>query len=201
MKKIAKKILSYFGLQMSRSDNSRQVSNFDQDSMLVGIHRAKMLNINPTTIIDVGAAEGKWTLSTMEVWPESQYVLVEPLEERKQELQQLTIQHKNTHLVPAGAGAKKSTIDFFVTKDLDGSGIADNGTGARKVTIEITTIDDEVSRLGLPGPYCINLDTHGFEVPIFEGAENTLQQTELLIIECYGFQIAPNHFYSGKCVN
>jgi hypothetical protein len=34
------------------------------------------------------------------------------------------------------------------------------------------------------------LDTHGYEVPILEGATETLKNTNLLIIEAYNFQIA-----------
>ncbi len=32
------------------------------------------------------------------------------------------------------------------------------------------TIDDAVAHHGLVGPYLLKLDTHGFEVPIIEGA-------------------------------
>jgi hypothetical protein len=53
--------------------------------------------------------------------------------------------------------------------------------------IEVTSIDSEVERLQLPGPYLIKLDTHGVEVPILEGALKTLQDTTILIIECYNF--------------
>jgi hypothetical protein len=48
----------------------------------------------------------------------------------------------------------------------------------------------EVERLKLQGPFVIKLDTHGYEVPILEGAWRTLRQTHLIIMECYGFRIA-----------
>ena len=37
----------------------------------------------------------------------------------------------------------------------------------------------------------MKLDTHGFEVPILEGAVRTLAETEVILIECYTFRIAP----------
>ena len=40
-------------------------------------------------------------------------------------------------------------------------------------------------------PFLIKLDTHGFEVPILKGAQETLQQTNLLVIETYNFQLQP----------
>ncbi len=41
-------------------------------------------------------------------------------------------------------------------------------------------------------PFLIKFDTHGFEVPILEGAKNVLQQTEAIVMECYGFHISEN---------
>jgi len=46
-----------------------------------------------------------------------------------------------------------------------------------------------VRERGLKPPYFIKLDTHGFEIPILEGAAESLGETELLQIECYNFPI------------
>lgn len=46
------------------------------------------------------------------------------------------------------------------------------------VEAEMTSIDHEVNRLRLPGPFLIKLDTHGFEVPILAGATATLENAE-----------------------
>jgi hypothetical protein len=42
---------------------------------------------------------------------------------------------------------------------------------------------------GLPGPYMIKLDTHGYEVPIRLGAKETLRNANLAVIETYNFRI------------
>lgn len=55
----------------------------------------------------------------------------------------------------------------------------------------MTTVDAEVARLSLAGPFLLKLDTHGFEIPIFEGAASTLDQTSLLIVEAYNFELRP----------
>ncbi len=41
----------------------------------------------------------------------------------------------------------------------------------------------------LSGPFLLKLDTHGFEVPIFEGAGATLANTVAIIVETYNFKI------------
>ena len=54
-----------------------------------------------------------------------------------------------------------------------------------------TTIDHEVERLGLPGPYFIKFDTHGFERDILARAQRTLSQTRLIQMEMYNFEYRP----------
>jgi len=51
------------------------------------------------------------------------------------------------------------------------------------------TVDEEVSRLNLSSPYLLKLDTHGFELPILEGAKNTLASAALVVIETYNFKL------------
>ena len=188
MEKIINKILSLLNLKLVRVSKSAS----KQSTMLGAMVRYFEKGLVPKTIIDVGAAEGNWTLDAMKFWPTSNYLLFEPLEERKKQLKKMGDTYSNVKYVQAGAGKEKGEVEFYVTNDLDGSGIADNGTNAKKIIIPITTIDAEVDHLKLDGPFLVKLDTHGFEVPILEGAEKTLSKTKLVIIECYGLRIAPN---------
>jgi hypothetical protein len=50
--------------------------------------------------------------------------------------------------------------------------------------------DAQVAARDLRPPFLIKLDTHGFEMPILAGAEQTLEQTNVLVIEAYNFDIA-----------
>lgn len=64
--------------------------------------------------------------------------------------------------------------------------------GARGVPA--VTLDGEVKSRGLKGPYLVKLDTHGFEVPILNGAKEVLAQVRLgqanlVVIETYNFQL------------
>jgi hypothetical protein len=43
----------------------------------------------------------------------------------------------------------------------------------------------------MAAPYLLKFDVHGFELAILRGAEKTLANTSLLIMECYNFEIAP----------
>lgn len=156
---------------------------------LVGLNN---LNIPVKTIVDVGAAAGTWTLLAKELWPACSYVLFEPLEERKGDLENLAASNDNIFIVPFAAGETDSEARFFVSNDLDGSGVAGNAvnTDEHIRVVKQTSIELEIKKLNLKGPYIIKLDTHGYEVPIIEGSAQIINEVSAFIIECYGFRIA-----------
>jgi len=159
--------------------------------MAEGLKRFRNLGFPVRTIVDVGAAAGSWSLMAEQLWPECTFVLFEPLEERKEQLQTLVGEKTNFLFIPSAAGSDESFVDFRIAPDLDGSGIS-SGTSLdseiRKVAVR--RIDNQIKALGLTGPYIVKLDTHGYEVPILEGCVDVLPHVELFVIECYGFQIA-----------
>jgi FkbM family methyltransferase len=178
------------GLEISRRPKYDSAHSYLFKDLIQSLNNAKERGVAPVSIIDVGAAEGHWTLAAMNVWEKSDYLLFEPLKERKAILEALEKKHRNVHFVHAGAGSKKEKVSFYVSQDLDGSGVADKNSLLNNREIEVRSIDEEVSRLKLKGPYVIKLDTHGYEMPILQGAKKTLENTSLIIIECYGFYVA-----------
>ena len=78
---------------------------------------------------------------------------------------------------------------YFESNTLyDGKAIKEPST-KDAIAVPVNTIDNLVLEKKLNGPYLIKLDTHGFEVPILEGAKNTLKITNILVIETYNFTI------------
>lgn len=191
MKKIIVFIFNFFGLEIRRKPSVDLLYNYSRnEQMIQGLKRCKQRGITINTIIDVGAAAGSWSLSALEFWPSSNYILFEPLVERKNELEQLSLKNKNFHFIPAAAGRERGQVSFEVASDLDGSGISDVTIGDSIRTVEVTPIDVEVEKLQVKGPFIVKLDTHGFEIPILEGCSKIWNDVSLFIIECYGFHIA-----------
>ena len=195
MKKLIKSFFRSMGIDIKKINNNLvelPIHDALSGTMKYGLKRMKNKNIDPKTIIDLGAAQGRWSLEALQCWPDAQYMLVEPLSERQTELMRLQQEHKNFHIVNAAAGSCKGTVNFLVSDDLDGSGIYDNSDSVKTRQVNVAAIDDEVIRLGLRPPFMIKFDTHGFEGPILEGARNTLNYTELIVMECYAFRISKN---------
>lgn len=161
--------------------------------MMMGIRRFASLDLPINVVIDVGAAAGTWSTKASIVWPYASYLLVEPLVERKSVLESLASQHSNFRYFPFAAGNATSSLDFLITEDLDGSGVASSISDRSQVrSVPVIRLDDVVKENNKKGPYVVKLDTHGFEVPIIEGCSGFLNEVSLFIIECYGFKIADN---------
>lgn len=142
--------------------------------------------VRPACVIDVGAAVGKWSLCAEEVWPDAAYRLIEPLSEDCAALDKLIRERPRWKHIQAAAGAECGEVVFSVSPDLDGSAVYGPDCGFEKRTVPVTTLDS----IELPEGDCLlKLDTHGYEVPIFEGAKNLLPRVSLLIVEVYGQRI------------
>ena len=152
------------------------------------LDRLRKRGIQANTVFDLGAASGRWTRKALRYFPNARFVLIEPLEERRAALEAVAKQCPNVEVAIAAAGGQEGTATLKVSPDLDGSRIdLDGQTGTRR-EVPITTIDAEVRKRGLPAPYFLKFDTHGFELPILAGATEALKQTSVLVVEVYNFE-------------
>jgi FkbM family methyltransferase len=185
-KRFVKKFFQVFGFDVSFQKPVQHV-----DPMKEGLQRLAQLGLKFNTIVDVGAAIGSWSLMAKTLWPNASFLLVEPLSERARELEAVTRNNPGFYHAPIAAGKDKGHVEFSVSDDLFGSGIANSTSVASSVRkVAVNSIDNEIADRRLQGPYLVKLDTHGFELPIIEGCANILKDVDAFIIECYGFQIA-----------
>ena len=142
------------------------------------------------TIVDIGASDGRWSAQVLESFPACNYLLIEAQSLYATALKRLRQTHPNCDYVLAAAGNASGQVMLFNPRPLSGHASFVPST-APHLTVPMTTIDKEVQARHLQGPFLLKLDTHGFEVPILEGAVETLQHTEVIIMECYNFQLTP----------
>jgi FkbM family methyltransferase len=139
------------------------------------------------TVIDVGASDGRWSAQAMQYLPACDYVLVEANPHHRPALEAFCADHPRSRFVMAAASDRAGTVRFDASEPFGGKAGAE--VGAAGLEVEAVRLDDVVS--AGDGPFAIKLDTHGHEVPILDGAARCLGDAALVIIETYGFRIAP----------
>ena len=180
------------GFELNRASNG-----LSQEATLARIRDKHDFKLG--TIIDVGSSDGRWSFKTLEFFPKARYLLIDGNKVHEPQLMQFKQKFPNTEFVIAAAGEEVGTIWFDDSSPLGGLA-SDKPLSDSYVEVPVTTLDYEIDQRSLPGPFCIKLDTHGYEVPILEGAQHTLAQTELVIIETYNFKVAPDSLHFTEMI-
>lgn len=189
-KKLIKKFLKKFGFKIQRIGTPQQSIKKPVDfTMLAALQRCYNRGLEINTVIDVGASNGSWSKICMQVFPEAKYLLVEAQEGHKGGLEKFIALNKNAQYILAAAGPRDGKI-YFDNKDLLGGVASETPLAENCIEVPVVSLDSAINNSGLKkGPYLLKLDTHGFEVPILEGAVKIIQNASLIIIETYNFKL------------
>jgi FkbM family methyltransferase len=192
LKKTIQSLINKFGYQLSKLNSLpiQEVTSRDNSfTMLQALYNCQQRNIDIQTVIDVGASDGRWSADCLRYYPHANYLLIEAQQEHRAGLENFKKMCNKADYIIAAAGSRKGEI-YFDNSGLFGGLASEEKLEGSCIVVPVTTIDDEVKQRKLPAPYLVKLDTHGFEVPILEGALETLKNANLVIIEVYNFQIA-----------
>lgn len=141
----------------------------------------KAVGFHSVFIVDIGAHRGDRTRLALDVFPESKFLLIEPLQEMRVQLDALCQEHPNVRRVECAAGPEKGEMPLnIISEDLMGSSLLPMGSEAVRRMVKIETID---SLLNGTLPDIVKLDVQGFEIEALKGAENLFGKTELFIVE------------------
>lgn len=171
-------------------------------TMIEALKRLHDFGFGVSTILDVGASDGTWSLAAKSLFPSAHFLLFEPLEERRSPLTLLKRTHENFDFEISAVGSEVGEASFIVTQDLDGSrAILNEDYSGETRKVRLTSLDASLETRTLPTPYLLKLDVHGYELPILEGAGRTLERTNVAIIEAYNFRITPSSLLFHEIVS
>jgi FkbM family methyltransferase len=161
--------------------------DFDPVSLTGALGRVRRWKLEPRTVIDIGASDGRWTRVCQRYFPEAQYFLIDAQSAHMPALQRLRHDQPQVQYLIAAAGDSEGMIHFDASELLGGIASHVPVDGPGWIEVSMTTVDQQVREHGLQPPFLLKLDTHGFEVPIFQGARETLKDTTLIVVETYNF--------------
>lgn len=140
------------------------------------------------TIVDVGASYGQWSIKVKPFWPDANFLLIEGNDYWLEALKETKKRNSRFDFVLAAAGQERGVTYFFKNPAHPTGGHAHHKKESESYEqVPQTTIDHEVESRDLPGPFFVKLDTHGCEKEILLGANRTLKNTNLLLVEAYNF--------------
>ena len=183
----AKRLAGRAGIEVRRKDSGVRRT---PEAVLAHVKR---LGFEPATVIDVGVAYG--TPELYDAFPESRFLLVDPLEEYAPAIDQITARLRSAEWVRAAAGPEPGSITINVNRAPALSSTLghwkgqDDGGTPREVPV--VRLDDLVAERSLPGPYLVKADVEGAELRVLEGASKVLEQTELVMLEVNLFEFLP----------
>lgn len=169
-------------------------------SLHAALSRVSSRALDIQTVIDVGASDGRWAKVAMTFFPQAAYLLIDANKVHLPKLEKFKNEHRQVDFVIAAAGDTVGEIYFDNSDPLGGLASHEPLAGS-SITVPVTTVDTQVQAKQLSPPFLLKLDTHGFEVPIFEGAQQTLQKANLIVVEVYNFQLTNKSLHFAQMCN
>lgn len=186
IKQFLKAIINKLGYKITKVYGERTPRNNLSESYSL----LYSLGFRPNTIIDVGVA--KETPELYRAFPDSFVLLVEPLREFETELKRILKKYRGLYLI-AAAGSETREVTFNVhPHHLDGSSLYKETMGTNadgyERTVPMIAIDEVIKEKELDGPYPIKVDAQGAELNVLDGCQQTLRDTEVVVLEVSMFQ-------------
>ncbi len=178
IKNLIRSIFRILGFTIQRNRSGGQ-----ELSMIQALGRLKKVGLKPSLIIDGGAASGKWTEVSKRIFPNARYTLLEPIPDQVEAIEK-SLLNKTDRIIQAVLGKENGKVSFNVTDDLDGSGVY--GSTENAIEVDVVPLKELIN-----DDILLKLDTHGYEIQIFEGIGDKWGHIQCIIVEVYGFHVSP----------
>jgi FkbM family methyltransferase len=156
--------------------------------------RTKSRGFSPALIFDIGASDGQWTRECQGIFPESKYILVDPLDSNREALLRLTAADARVSAWYGAAGASSGHLQIYDHGD-QSSALPSKEFSDPARNVAVCTVDALYQAAGSAVPVLIKADVQGFELEVLKGATQCLASTQLLVLE-----VSYRRMYEGSAL-
>ena len=158
------------------------------DRMIDFLRVLKSAGFAPKTIFDIGANRGRWTASSLEVFPSADYTLFEPQAHLGDDIRAIAAAHPPVRWRQCCVSDACGTAEFAQSEwdvcsrlaTAEAEGCRDES--AKRISVETTTVDEEI-RKGSAIPDLLKIDAEGHDLSVLDGAKSALGITTVLLVE------------------
>ncbi len=194
---------NHFELKTLYSESYSHLKNISKQRPIAHTHQDYLIKLRdefgftPSVVYDVGACVLHWTTIAKEVWPNSQYFLLEAMEESEELFQETN--HPYHIGVFSDVDDKEITFYKNVTFPGGNSYYMENPEHSSMANVlfnnssnqfkrKTITLDTMRSMRNFPYPDLLKIDVQGCEVDILKGCPDILNNVEHLIVELQHIQ-------------
>lgn len=147
----------------------------------------KKQGFNPKMVVDVGAHKGKWTEMVHAIWPNSEYLMVEPNTKHEGNLANISFAQYELALL---GEAKKEKVGYYSSQaeHTTGNSIykeqSEYSKYFKKIYLPMTTLSEVLKKRDIKKVDLLKIDAQGSEMNIIKGYKKYLKNTEFIILEC-----------------
>lgn len=148
------------------------------------------------TVVDVGAHTGKFSARVLEVFPNARIIAIEPSPEPFEMLRTWAEGRPGVTPVQVALGAEPATLRMAITANPMLTSVlsptarssAISGGAAEvvsEVTVAVRRLDDVLAEHGVETVHLLKVDVQGYEVPVLNGAHETLARSRAVYSEAH----------------
>lgn len=160
---------------------------FEED--FAQLQHLRKLGFAPTHVLDIGASDGCWTFTASQIFPEAEYVLVEPVPHYNTILR--TDLKARTRRLQMALGPRDGDVDIIVpvhaTYGIYDSSVLQHRNGrqpqADTVRVPMRRVDTLLAEGVIAPPELVKIDVQGYEADVLAGAARLWQCTEVFFVE------------------
>ena len=163
----------------------RVISNiWGPKGFLHSFNKIKGLGVIPDLIIDVGAARGEWSLECSLAYPDSEYLLIDPLEENRVLLE--TLEKNRSYKFWSGAlGSEVGIQEMHNSKDQSSFLESEYNEDKNLLTVQVETLGSLLGQTypDFSGTIFLKVDVQGYELEVLKGMGDNLKEIEVILLE------------------
>ena len=134
-------------------------------------------------IFDIGAYQGDFTQTCLDIWPNSKIIAFEALHEKIDPLRS-RFTGKNVQVVEGIVGDEiREEVSYFSDETSSSVLASQEFTPKKRLKQKMFTLDEFCDRNSLKAPDFLKIDTQGYEFPILKGFEKNLKSVKVILAE------------------